>query len=332
MAAITAAAAWAGTAATAETLILAHGYTPSHTLVTEWIQPWMQCVTDGTGGEVDFNYFPSGQIVTIPSAVSAMESGLADVSVAAIGANSDRFPLNGVTMLPGMGDTALQMVRAYRIALDAEGPMRQEFIDSQLVPVSLNMTPVYQVMWRRDVRDTVAAIAGQLVRTQEGAMSLAARSIGAVPVEMPPADIYVALERGAIDGVLLAPLSVPPYHLNEVLGAISRNASFGSSASVLSISRTAFDRLTPDAQEQVLNCGQQIETSFAAFFDRQNDELLADFAAKGIDVFAFSDAELVKMQEMLSPVPVEFIARVSAMGKPAEETYNAYRALLPTVK
>lgn len=332
LAALTLGTALCGTTVSAETLIVAHGYTPTHTLVTQWIQPWMSCVAERTKGEVDFNYFPSGQIVTVPTAVSSMEAGLADVSVAAMGSNTDRFPLNGVTMLPSMGDTALQMVKAYRNALESLPPLRREFTDSDILPLSVNMTPPYQIMWRRDPRVTLEAIAGQKVRTQEGAMSLAARSLGAAPVEMPSADIYVALERGSIDGILLAPMSVPPYHLNEVLGAISRNASFGSSASVLSISQSAFGRLTQDAQKHVLACGVELETVVAAYYDDENDELLEKFRSEGIKIYDFAPDELTKIATLLESVPLAFIDRVTAMGRPADETFRYYREILASIE
>ncbi|WP_449415830.1 TRAP transporter substrate-binding protein [Ochrobactrum teleogrylli] len=318
--------------AQAGTVIFAHGYAPSHSLVTEWMEPWMECVKRETNGSVEFNYFPSGQIATVPTALGALNDGLVDVSVVAVGSNSDRFPLNGVTMLPGMGDTAHQMVQAYRGMLDAGSPLIREFHDSRIFPLSVNMTPVYQIMWRGKRVDTLDAMSGKLVRSLEGAMSFAVGAIGAAPVEMPPADIYIALERGSIDGVLLAPLSVPPYHLNEVLGSISKNASFGSSAAVLTISEKARQTLSEQENEAMDRCGKTIEIEFAKFFDRQNDELLAKFAEKGIDVYEFSPQVRDEMNERLKRVPNEFITRVSGLGRPAQETYDDYIQELKNIR
>ncbi|MFV0493399.1 MAG: TRAP transporter substrate-binding protein DctP [Pseudorhodobacter sp.] len=311
-----------------ETLTLAHGYAPSHSLVTEWMEPWMRCVTENTDGEVDFSHFPSGQIVTVPTALSSLNSGLTDVTVIAIGSNSDRFPLNGITMLPGMGESASHMVRAYRVMLGQEGAFQDEFVQNEVYPVSVNMTPVYQLMWRDGPVEDRDAISGKLVRSLDGPMSFALDAINAVPVSMPPSDMYLALEQGAIDGVLLSPISVPPYHLNEVLSAITENMSFGSSAAVLSISEAAMDRMDEPLRQQILDCGRQIEIKFAMYFDQQNDELLKEFAAEGIDVYRISHDELNAINEQVQAVHQQFTDRLENQGHPAMEVLNTYRQVI----
>ena len=45
--------------ARAETLILSANVPPTHWASTEGLEPYMACVTDSTGGEVKFDYYPT---------------------------------------------------------------------------------------------------------------------------------------------------------------------------------------------------------------------------------------------------------------------------------
>ena len=50
--------------ARAETLILSANVPPTHWASTEGLEPYMACVTDSTGGEVKFDYYPTEQLAT----------------------------------------------------------------------------------------------------------------------------------------------------------------------------------------------------------------------------------------------------------------------------
>src|SRR5690606_21337622 len=49
-------------AAQAETMRVITYLPPTHFAVTGGMEPFMDCVKNGTGGAIDFDFFPSGQI------------------------------------------------------------------------------------------------------------------------------------------------------------------------------------------------------------------------------------------------------------------------------
>jgi len=98
-------AALAATGAYAETLIVSNGLSPTHVVSTHGFDPWMACVKEGTNNEVDFNYFPSGQLAPVKGSIDALNSGLAQVAFVSPSNETSKLPIGGVAMLPGMGDT-----------------------------------------------------------------------------------------------------------------------------------------------------------------------------------------------------------------------------------
>ncbi|MCO5072197.1 MAG: TRAP transporter substrate-binding protein DctP [Rhizobiaceae bacterium] len=313
--------------AAAEKIVLSHGYSPTHVIAAQGIDPWRSCVEERTGGELSFEVFPSGQIASVKESLDALNNGLAGASAIAIGYESGRLPLNGVTMLPDMGDSAVQMAATYRAALDS-GPLGDELDKKGLHPIFNIMLPVYQIVSSVGPIDTLEAFKGKVVRSGGGAMNFTLQSIGASPSEIPSADMYVAMERKTVDATLSALSSVKPYKLDELVNAISSNGRFGTFTTVFAMDKNLWNGLSAENQGIVNACGMEIEASLATYLDRDNISLQKEFAGKGIDVYSFSDETLKALDDKLSEVSNDYISRLTDRGLPAREAYDSYRKLL----
>ncbi|MCF8482429.1 MAG: TRAP transporter substrate-binding protein DctP [Rhodospirillum sp.] len=313
--------------ARAATLMVTHGYSPTHVISAHGIEPWMNCVKEVASGSVDFSYFPSGQVASIKDSLDALNSGLSAASAVAIGYVSGKMPLNGVAMLPNMGDTAVAMATAYGAALKS-GPLADEFAANGVRPVFNIMLPVYQIVSRVGPIDTIPAFEGKVVRSGGGAMNLTLASLGASPAAIPSADMYIAMERGAVDATLSALASVKPYNLQEVMNALSTNGRFGSFATVFAISANSWEGLTGAEKAAVESCGARVESDLAAYLDAENEELKKDFAEGGATVYAYSDAVLAEMDKRLDQVSEDWVTRLEERGLPARRVLEDYRASL----
>ena len=113
--------------ANAEQLTFAHGFNDNHYWSTQLVKPWTKCVQEVTKDEITFLEFPSGQIVGHADALHGLNSGLTTISPVAVGYETDKLPLNGIAMLPGMGEGSRRMATAYRQMLSEGSPMYEEF-------------------------------------------------------------------------------------------------------------------------------------------------------------------------------------------------------------
>lgn len=312
----------------AETLTVSHGYTPTHDIVTQGFEPWMACVKEATGGTIDFNYFPSGQIASVHDSVDAVNNGLAHISTAAIGYVTDKMPLSGITMLPGVGGSSVQAVKAFRKMLDDGSAIAGEFEQNKVVPLVINMLPTYQVISAVGPIRTLEQFKGKVFRSGGGTMSLAIGAVGGSPAEMGGGDMYVAMQRGTLDASILSLASIKPYNLQELVNAISTNANFGTFPTVLIMDKDSYGKLSSEHQKALSDCGHKIETSMAAYLDAQSKALQDEFAALGIEIYDLSDAESAALNEKLAGVSSDYIARLEARNLPAREVYDAFEAAL----
>ena len=317
----------AGQMTMAETaLTVAHGFSPTHVITAQGVDPWMACVNEGNA-DIAFSYFPSGQIAKTTEMLDALNNGIAHLTTVPIGYVSDRMPLNGVSMLPGMGSSASTVIPAYAKAVKS-GLLADEFAANEIVPIWVMALPAYQIVSTKGPLRTKEDFAGKVVRSAGGTMNLTISALGASAAEIPSRDMYVAMERGTADATLSALASIKPYNVNELMNAVSTNGEFGSFSIAFSMTKAAWDGLSPEQQILFTDCAGKTESSIAAFLDAEVTTLQDEFAANGVDVYEFTDAELSAINADLSGVLDDWVKRLADRGLPAEQAVAAYRALL----
>lgn len=315
-------------AAQAETFMFGHGLAPNHPVAVNGFDPWMACVQQKSGGELSFDYFPSGQIVTAPGTLDSLNDGVAQVGFVALSHASSKLPLSGVGMLPGMGDSAGQMVGAFRKMLVDPTPVAAEFEAARLYPVMINALPPFQVLTVVGPVREFGAFSGLKTSTAGGAMNFTVSSLGGVPVEMSAPDYYLALDRKTTDAGIMSLASVKTYNLQEVINAVSANGSFGTAVSVLSMDLDTFNALSPEKQEVVARCGLETEAALAAALTELNTRLIVEFKELGVEVYDFTPEEIAALNGALAAAGEDYVARLTARSLPAQEVFDLYRAAL----
>ena len=308
----------------AEKLIVTTNVPPVHWASTQGGEPFMKCVKEATKGDIDFNYFPSGQIAGFTKSLDAVNDGLAQISYIVVSAQTDKLPLNGIPILPELGRNVVEMTRAYRKAIDANGLLMQEYAKNRIRPLMINMFPPYQMMSRADAMDTLDKIRGKKISSGGGSLIVTLKALGANAIEMAPSDIYLALQQGTVDGTMLALASVKPYKLQEVLKSVTSDAHFGSAAGVWSIDTAVWSRLSAGNQKAFTDCGNKVESELAVWVDKWTEELKAELTAAGVKVTSVPAAARPAMAEKLKLARDDYISRIASRGLPAQKAYEDY--------
>jgi TRAP-type transport system periplasmic protein len=314
--------------AQAETLIVTTNVPPAHWASTQGGEPFMACVKQATNGKIDFNYFPSGQIANFFQSLDAVNKGLAQISYIVVSAQTDKLPLNNISLLPGMGESVVEMTNAYRKAIDANGLLAKEYAQNRIRPLLINMFPQYQMISRGEPMDSLEKLSGKKISTGGGALMVTLQSVGASGVEMAPTEIYLALQNGTVDGTMLALASVKPYKLQEVVKSMSSNGTFGSAAGVWSIDVATWDKLSAENQKALTDCGLKVEKELATWVDNWTQDLKKEFAASGIKVFDYSAEAKAALATRLKASTDDYLKRVSSRGLPAQNAYEEYEKAL----
>lgn len=324
-AALIAAACHGAQAQDAVELSVVHGSPNGHVISAQGVEVWMACMEESGVEDVTFRYYPAGQLSATPELLDSLDSGVADLAPVPIGYVSDKMPLNGVSMLPGLGATATDIITAYSAAVK-EGALAEEFASNNIIPLWVMAFPPYQVVSMGGPIRTESDFQGKVIRSAGGTMNLAIQSLGASPAEIPVGDMYVALERGTVDGTISALSSLKPFNVHELMGATSTNGAFGTFTNVFSIRADRWEALSEEARQAMVDCGQQTEESIATFMDEEAKQLAEEFAGMGVEVYEFTEEETAAINEKLAPVSEDWVSRLAERGLPAEEVLSTYGA------
>ncbi|WP_417722562.1 TRAP transporter substrate-binding protein DctP [Salipiger sp.] len=290
---------------------------------TQW---WMDHVKEATGGEVSFTHFPAEQGAKAKALLEAVANGILDVALIQPIYHSEKLPLWSVVGLPGFYETALQGTRALQ-QMTREGPTREELLASGVVPIFAVALPPYQVLSKAHRMGDPSDWTNMNIRTSGAAQALIAQSLGGVGVSMPGPEVYTGVERGRLDAVLFPLPSVPGYNLQEVSKHISTNGSFGGSLLMLVMNKDVFENLPADTQAKLLEVGDAAAVNVSEVQDDQGAKLAEEWAAQGVDVYTFTDAELEKINGAMSAVSQDWLDRIGAHNDDALPTLERYRAL-----
>ncbi len=324
------AATLAGPAA-ADTVNLrfADSFPSGHYLATEGTIHWMERVTELTDGKVQWRYFPAGQVAGAAALLDAIESGRVDAGYVGTSYFSDRLPLNGVAMLPGLSESAVHGTTAYwKLLSDSDNVLHQEYLAANAMPVMGATLPPYQIVSRNTRIESLSDFRGQRVRSSGGAMDVLIQGLGGSVVSMPAPDFYLALERGTVSSGLFPFGSARSYSVQEVATDFSSNGSFGSFLATIAVNKDTWDSLPADIQDAMRQAGHETVEHLANYMHREDMKVAEEFAAEGVNVYTFSDEALAEISEELLKVNVRWAERMDGRGLPGTETLEAFTQAL----
>ncbi|WP_197029426.1 TRAP transporter substrate-binding protein DctP [Paracoccus pantotrophus] len=314
--------------AQAEKLIVTTNLPTTHWASVQGAEPFMACVTERTANALEFEYYHSGQLASFFQSLDAVNSGLAQVSYIVVSAQSDKLPLTGLTMMPGLGATASEITAATRAELDGDGPIAKEFAGNNIVPLMINVFPPYQMVSRSRPLDTLSALQNTRISSGGGPLLVTLSSLGAVAIETPAADMYLAMQQGTIDGSMISLASIKPYSLQEVIKSASFNGKFGVATGIWSIDSGVWAGLPAEQQAALKECGLKVEGELAAWADAWMQDVRKELEEQGIQVFDYSEEALAEMDEKLASARQDYVSRLTSRGLPAQEALDAYAARL----
>lgn len=313
-------------AATIE-LTVAHGSPLKHVISAQGVEPWMARAKELTKGEVSFKYFPAGQISQSPELLQSLQGGIADLVPVPIGYVSDKMPLNGVSMLPGLGSTSKAIVGTHAKALTEKGALADEFAANKAVPLWVMAFPPYQIVSMTTPLRKLGDFRGKVVRSAGGSMNLVISTLGSSPAEIPVGDMYVALERGTATATISALSSLKPFKVNEIMKSASTNGSFGTFVNIFACHSDKWAKLPADIQAAFMQAGKDVQASASAFMDKEVDTLKAEFAGQGKLMYEFEPADLKAINDKMAGVHDDWAQRLDRRKLPAKDVLARFRAL-----
>ena len=235
-------------------LTYATPYPPSHPF-SRADQDWIRYVEKASGGTLRIRPIWSGALLSSDMSLEELRHGVADVGlITPIYARGGTRLIRSQTGFYSGADSIASQVALYR-CLEAKIPLiDQELAGLKVLAVQGGLMPGIVTRERR-VRN-LADLKGMRIRVPTELMTLF-DDLGADPVNMPMGDVYSALAKGVIDGVVAPVDTFKTLHFAEVTRYYNTLKVPRGAYPSRAIGLHSWNRLSPE-QQQILEQSIQV--------------------------------------------------------------------------
>ena len=323
---------WAQPASTAAEIELKFGaLNPESSFMAKVCKSWMAKVEKETNGRVHFTAYWGGTLITPTDAPMEVEKGVVDVATFSSDYPKVGFDLvkNTGTFYFGVPSPEAQArifleLRKKFPQLDAEYSQYGKILanDSTLAPQLLQT--------RKPVR-SVQDLKGLKIKTIPAYISLL-KDLGAEAVMMSMFDVYLAIQKSTIDGVLGPWDTFVPLKFFEVIKSITLiNLTYAPQSGLL-MGWKRWNSLPPDIQKVLENNMKFYSDENLRFIAEARDDALGVAKKVGTEIIELPKDEIKKIDDAVYKESLKKATELDAKGLPGTPMLNEIRRLIKEYK
>jgi len=280
----------------------------SYPYLVQPLQDFITYVEKETGGKVKFKFFHSGQLYKGKEEFAALERGEIDMAAPNDLYLTGIIPNTGISNLPFLWETPASMQKSLDAGLWDLG-INQKFEDHNVKVLGTAAGGPYQIYSKGFKVTTPEDMKGQKWGVSGSTASKAIELLEGSPTTMSSGELYMALQRGTINGTtrpLITGLGRKLYEVVDNL-AVTNMAYF---TCVLAINKEKWDSLPKDVQDVMIDAGKKRDQQQLAMLEEFMADAVRQYKEKGVNVHIATPEELAKYQEKMKPVHEWWLTKV----------------------
>jgi len=297
----------------------------AHTKLLKW---WGEEVEKVTNGQIKITLFSGGTLVSGPEQYNACVTGLCEVSDMVAAFNKGMYDLyNGMLGLPFMVPNSVtgakiinELVTKYpEMMADAEGEVK---------PMFLKVTTANVIHTSEKQIRTLEDMEGVKIGARSPALVSMVQIFGGVPVDLSPADTYMAIDKGVVDGVVFPWGAMIPRGLHEVCN-YHTDVPLAAAGGLIIMNANTWNSLPANLKKAVEDVNAQALIKQAEMLDAEDATSKTAIEEAGNKVITISGAELGNWISDSQPLIEEWITDMEGKGhSSARNIVNDYKLLL----
>jgi TRAP-type C4-dicarboxylate transport system substrate-binding protein len=291
---------------------------------TDFVKRWGSEVEKATGGRVKVTYYFNQSLLKQGDMYDGVAKGIADVCWGLGSWFPNRFPLSTITELPSPLTTAAAGSKVIWELYDKY--LKNEYKDVKVLELS-TASPKYLFFVTKPIK-TMEDLKGTRVDAVGRTEGKIVQLLGGSPQVVPFPELYSGLERGIIDGGLLATGGVSALRLQEVLKYFN-DFPFGMAPGFMVMNKAKWEKLPADIQKQIEPlCGEYASNLHGTAWDSEEITGRKALAAKGVLPYHMTPDETKRWGEVLAPLAKDWINEMEGKGLPGQKMYEDYTRLV----
>ncbi|MFH1489135.1 MAG: TRAP transporter substrate-binding protein [Pseudomonadota bacterium] len=305
---------------------------------TAWIHPqgyvpWAKKMEEATKGRIKVTIYPAQTLGKGPEFYDLVRKGIADMSFAMPAYTPGVFPLTEALSLPFMGFSSAAMAGWVQWQLYQKFPQyRAEY--SQIVCLSVPSTGPYFIATVKKPIRTLEDVKGMKLRSPGGRPSEALKSAGAVPVMLPIPELYLALEKGVLDGSPIPWEGMLGYMPLKSIKYVNLDWGLWSIPFFVIMNKNTWNRIPKEDQDAIMKVWGAYGSEYfsKAVWDDSAAPSYELIKKHGIEVIKAPPEEVEKWAKQAEPITKKYIADLEAKGLPGQAFYDEARRLIREYK
>jgi TRAP-type C4-dicarboxylate transport system substrate-binding protein len=280
----------------------------SYPYLVQPLQDFITYVEKETGGKVKFKFFHSGQLYKGKEEFAALERGDIDMAAPNDLYLTGIIPNTGISHLPFLWETPASMQKSLDAGLWDLG-INQKFEEHNVKVLGTAAGGPYQIYSKGFEVKLPADFKGQKWAVSGSTASKAVELMEGSPTTMSSGELYLALQRGTINGTtrpLITGLGRKLYEVVDNL-AVTNMAYF---TCVLAINKSKWESLPKDVQEVMIEGGKKRDQQQLMMLEEFMADAVNQYKEKGVNVHISSPEELAKFKEVMIPVHEWWLTKV----------------------
>ncbi len=285
-------------------LLFAEVVPPGSVIDTQVVQPWAKRVNEQGKGVISVDVRSGPLIADFSNVYDRVLSDVVQIGWEIQAAVGGKFPLSNVIALPLITDNGTNgSVAFWRVY--QSGAMNAEY--DQVVPLMLVALPSAALHFVKPLK-SLDTLAGAKLIVPGKVQGEAITALGGAPISLPLTDMYPAIQRGTVDGTMIAWVAFNPWKLADVTSYHVETA-LGGAAGMIFMAKAKYQAL-PDAARKIIaaNSGEAESRAFGAAMESENDNQRAAVKASDKQHFEqLSPAQLATWQKKVEPTIEQWV-------------------------
>lgn len=304
---------------------IADSFPVSHYIPEYTVKPLMERFK-AKGLGVEFEYYPAEQMGKSKDMLALAQNGVVDIAYVAPAFVTDKMPLSVVAELPLNFTGSCKGTLAYWNLAKPGGLISKKDFEPNGVRLLFTLVlPPYQLVTKKPFT-TLKEIEGQKIRTTGSAKELALKKIKTIPIQIPTPDVYEALSRGTIDGMLFPFNSLPPYELHKISKYSTVGENFGSFVANYLISEKKWATLPSPVQRELTALGEELARSACSKVEKDEARDIEIAQKAGVKLVTLSAADKLTVSQAMGSVAKEWAQNLDRRGRAGTEALTAFEA------
>jgi TRAP-type C4-dicarboxylate transport system substrate-binding protein len=299
--------------------IKANGFHPmGHRLYPDAFDVYASQIEKRTNGKVKFKWFPASTLIPQFKTYDGLKSGICDWAYIINALNPNEFVFTNAINLPFAAVNSSHAAAVlWEMSVDFP-ELKAEY--KKMVPLFWYSTaPVHiHTMKEKHAPKTLEDLKGLRIGTPGPLYVKYMNALGMAGQQVASGDLYTALQRGMIDGVMYpeAPLrsqkltDLTDYHLMM---------SFGVDVFTAGMNLNSWKKLPPDVQQVFLDISESAGALCGATITNESAWVMEELKNRGDVIYYLPDSEKAKMKQVLQPFFDDWIQKISQRGLDGKE-------------